>query len=397
MVLYHALLNRAKFLLLVTKCQLRLLWASLFPHHMGSLASVDSGRESAVVLFSRFLYENKDWQNCGSGRMQLELVKALTQLNYNVTFVGQEDKRIPKSVFQKAEVIVGMTSNAHLIPASVKAAVWLLTTNSNIRERIARADRLRKLYRLRSKETLSIVQHEYGYRIADVLYVAENEFGMSMHAANGTPIQKVIRYNNRTSPEHFFRSSDVRVSPPGERRFFAWLTPCVRKGLPLLLETWLAWNDRKRATLTVIGHDGPEARLILDKYKERLADRTDIVVDLSFTAYADLPRRLECFDVSIFPTFEDAQPSQLLEAASMGYPIITTLESGVSFDKDFCSYFSPWDTQSLINSLDHWNLVDEHSILSATAKSRVFIQRHHNWEDFSHEFRRHFTAWRLSR
>jgi hypothetical protein len=342
--------------------------------------------KTAIVIFSRFHMNDEKFRLCGSGRMQLELIKALESIGYKVHFFGQEDKVIEKNKFVGVHLVITLATGAWRIPHTYLGMVWVLTANSNVSERIKRNQWIKKRYSLNLLEKPVLLKHLYAYQRADVLYIAENYNGIYHHLFNGIPEHKIVRYNNCTDTEIFSRTLTYKPNPVGSRRFVAWMTASIRKGLPLLLDTWLNWKNRENATLTIIGLNTNETNQIIKIFSEKLTERDDIIIKFGVNDYQNLALVLEGYDVSVFPTFEDAQPSQLLEMAAIGYPIITTYESGVEFENDFCLYISPWLSRSLEKALEQWNFSSEDILLNASNSSRKYIISNHNWDHFGKKF-----------
>jgi len=340
----------------------------------------------AIVVFSRFHMDDERFRLCGSGRMQLELIKALESCGYTVLFFGQEDDIIENSNFKDAQLVVALATAAWRIPHTYKGLVWILTANSNVFERGRRNRWIENKYGLVLHERPVMLKHLYAYKRADVLYIAENCTGLYHHIFNGIPSDKIVTYNNCTDLTNFNRSVEYSPNPVGQRKFVAWMTASIRKGLPLLLNTWINWRTRGGATLTIIGMKTRETDDIIAMYSEKLIYCDYISLNFGENEYHNLSSVLEKYDVAIFPTFEDAQPSQLLEVAAIGYPIITTYESGVAFPDDFCSYISPWYDVSLERALEHWNNSEERILKQASRSSRKYISENHNWESFGERF-----------
>jgi len=387
--IYMRIRSRLSLLGSVHKTTIKYCLSSAFPRHRGAIQLGDESKEAkvtrAVVLFSRFHYANEEWSKCGSGRMQIELIGALKKMGFEVIFAGQEDLHLHR-VLSNSDLIVGATSNAHYIPHTYHGCIFLLTTNSHPKVRIQRLNRLRSIYGLKSREIPVVTHHRYAYSIADYLYIAENQFGLSMHAQAGTPMEKVLTYRNRTSPDHFKRITEYKPRLSGKRHYIAWVTPSLRKGLPTLIEAWTSWEGRGEATLTVIGFPSNEKTQIINKYAKLLKIRSDIRLDFAFMSHSDIPSKLDGFDIALFLTHEDAQPSQLLEIASMGYPIITTNESGVDFPTTCCTYVSPWNRGQIHDALTFWNKCDEEALQVAAKISREYVMAYHNWDNFQSDF-----------
>ena len=160
----------------------------------------------------------------------------------------------------------------------------------------------------------------------------------------------------------------------------------LRKGLPALVEAWKKWFTNQNAALYIIGMPTVTSDIIFNN-KRQGEVFPGLFLDLDIHPAQD-PRKIEFIgsaSVGVLPTLEDAQPSSLLEMASCGLPIITTVESGVEFEDTFCKYIDTDNSTEIVDALQYW-YEKKGSIIKYGEIAREFILRNHTWESLHFRF-----------
>lgn len=97
------------------------------------------------------------------------------------------------------------------------------------------------------------------------------------------------------------------------------------KGLPLLLEVWLALQAQRPAiTLLLVGPGGLDMHNCEDELKA-FVTANELQETVRFTgSVRNVHEYLQASDIFVFPTLDDAFPSSVVEAMSCGLPVIAT-------------------------------------------------------------------------
>jgi glycosyltransferase involved in cell wall biosynthesis len=71
--------------------------------------------------------------------------------------------------------------------------------------------------------------------------------------------------------------------------------------------------------------------------------------------------------------------------SSCGLPVITTVESGVEFTRDFCRYVAADSVEDITEALDYW-YSRRNSVAEDGQRAREFIIANHSWPHFRKRF-----------
>jgi glycosyltransferase involved in cell wall biosynthesis len=332
----------------------------------------------AAVIFSRFFWENKEWQNIGSGRMQKELMQCLNELGYTTSFAGHEDGFYTKEIW-KADIIITLATGLYKLPRKLRGITCLYTCNTHVVVKNQRLLKSSKKWGLIPENTADENIFLEAYERADYLLIAENDAGINNFLSQGISKEKIFRYNNAVD-------NDIWVPNNQKQKkitFVCWASELgLRKGLPVLIEAWKKWYNGQDAELFIVGMPTKSTAYYFGDLKQGEASPGLFVhLEIFPTWHKPLVEFIGSCHVAVFPTLEDAQPSSLLEMTSCGLPVITTHESGVDFDEDFCYYVNLNDADSLKDGFEYWYFRKE-SLNEYGKIAREFIIKNHSWGYF---------------
>ena len=346
---------------------------------------------TAALIFSRPLATDPALGRIGSGRMQEEAFACLESLGLKCYFAGQEDSWYGPEI-TGADIIVSLLPGLLKLPPfnrSIKVA-YACNTHVDVRLARLRASSLkwglpcedwprRTLLRDAPRRML----YRAGYRLADHLLVAENDAGVENFVANGVPRAKILRYRNAVDTEIWLPATQKR----DRFTFVCWSSSHgLRKGLPSLLAAWRQWYRGQEAELWLVGMPTVVSRRL---FGDSIQGQPEAGVKLHLESFPGQHRPVidligSCH-VAVYPTLEDAQPSALLEMASCGLPVITTIESGVDFPEAFCRYVIPDDSEDIARAFEFW-YQRRREVEGLGLAARAYIQEHHTWECFRARF-----------
>ena len=337
---------------------------------------------TAAVIFSRFCWENKEWENIGSGRMQKSLIKCFNELGFTTFFAGQEDDFYKKNIWASDIIVTTSFGLAKLPRLSGKTCLFTCNTFATIKkERLLKAS---KIWGLSPENDIPEEIFLQAYKRADYLLIAENERGIQNFVFNGIPKIKIYRYNNAIDSEIWLPNNQKR----DKFTFVCWSSELgLRKGLPVLIDAWKKWYKGQDAELYIIGMPTKGTDHYFGDLREGEVT-PGLVVNLKIfpTWHKPLIEFIGSCHVAVFPTLEDAQPSCLLEMASCGLPVITTHESGVEFNENFCFYVNCNDPESLEKGFDYW-FQRKNDVPFCGKLAREYIRENHSWLNFQNTFK----------
>jgi glycosyltransferase involved in cell wall biosynthesis len=336
----------------------------------------------ASVIFSRFFWEDPFWQNIGSGRMQKEAYECLNALGYVTSFAGQEDRWYPKRIWN-ADLIVALAPAFLKLPKKIPGTTFLYTCNTHVTIKNRRLAEAAKTWNLPQDAPADPLIFLPAYEKADYLLIAENDEGISNFTSLGISKDRICRYNNAID-------SDIWIQNPQKRdkfTFVCWSSELgLRKGLPVLVNSWKKWYNCQDAELLIVGMPTRSTDLLFGGQREGLVSPGLRIHLATFpTWHKPLIELIGSSHVAVYPTLEDAQPSCLLEMTSCGLPVITTRESGVDFDLEFCYYITTNDVDSLAEGFEYW-FQKRDNTKRAGNLARDYILKHHTWDVFRKRF-----------
>lgn len=339
----------------------------------------------SALIFSRTFWEQEQWTEIGSGRMQREAFACLSELGLSPAFAGQEDYQFSKLITD-VDLIVSLATGVVKLPLNSRAITLLYTCNTHVSTKRARLRKTAKRWNLPCEEWPDELIIKNAYAMADYLLIAENEQGIQNFIENGVPKEKILEYNNAVDTNKW-------APPPNKREtftFVCWTSALgLRKGLPALVEGWRRWHSGECAELHLVGMPTITAQRFFRKTSDVIEGELapGLHVDLRHRGPLDRQHvdRIGSCHVAMYPTLEDAQPSCLLEAASCGLAIATTKESGVRFPSDFCHYVEMDDPDSIASAFEYW-YARRDVVAAAGLKSREYILANHTWELFRRRF-----------
>lgn len=343
-----------------------------------------SGLPTAGMIFSRFHLEYEQQRRAGTGRMQHEAGQCLQNLGFKTFFAGQEDKYLSRDIVQ-SDIIVAFVGGLVKLPFSCVAKTLLYTANTHIKEKqqrlIASAEKWNLPNEISHKEDIFL----RAYRMADYLLIAENDDGVRNFTTRRIPLSKIRRYNNCVDVDIWMPTRNKRNT----LTFVCYSSALgLRKGLPVLVAAWRKWASSTAAELHVIGTPTPVSDILFNGLRHGEVSRgLHIDLDEFPSQHEPIINFVGSCHIGVLPTLEDAQPSSLLEMASCGLPVITTIESGVDFPTSMCQYIKMDDPDSLSSAFEFW--ASHYSdIPDASHIARNYIVENHSWPCF----RRRFTA-----
>lgn len=341
--------------------------------------------KTSALIFSRHHWENADRQNVGSGRMQRKAFECLQEIGLHPKFAGQDDKQYPIEV-TSADVIVSLAPGLIKLPIRNTSLKLLYTCNTHVSEKIRRLRLSSRKWQLGCEEWPNEVVYKAAYQLADYLLIAENDQGINNFIKHGVPLEKIRRYNNAV---------DDNVWVPNQRKqnkftFVCWSTHGLRKGLPVLVDAWQRWYHGQKAELHLLGIPTIIAKKLFQRNKDVIKGEYRPGLQLNLQEVPSWHKPVIDFigscHVAVYPTLEDAQPSALLEAASCGLPIVTTIESGVNFTDDFCLYVKADDSEALAGAFEYW-YQNQNDIQARGHIAREYILANHTWNHFERRFK----------
>jgi len=336
----------------------------------------------ASLIFSRFFWENPAWENVGSGRMQKEAFKCLCSLGYTTSFAGQEDRWYPKHIWS-SDIIVSLAPPFSKFPKKVPGITCLYTCNTHVVVKNRRLMEAEKVWNLQPENRVDSTIFLSAYEKADYLLIAENDQGIANFTSHGVSREKIYRYNNAVDSDVWVPSTEKR----NKFTFVCWSSELgLRKGLPVLVKAWKRWYQGQDAELIIIGMPTRSTEIIFNNQKNgEVFPGLHIQLKFYPTWHKPLIDLIGSSHVAVLPTLEDAQPSSLLEMTSCGLAVITTHESGVNFDPDFCYYVHPNNVESLVNALEFWYQKRD-EVADCGNIARRYILDNHSWKIFRDRF-----------
>jgi len=316
--------------------------------------------------------------------MQQEAFNCLKALGFHPHFAGQEDPSYPPEI-TGADMIVTLAPPLARLPARCTGVTLLYACNTHVIERENRLQTASQKWQLSCESQSFRDRNEYlrAYERADYLLIAENEQGIRSFLKHGVLPHKIKRYNNCV---------DVDVWVPNEQKRDKFSFVCyasalgLRKGLPPLLAAWQQWYQEQDAELCLIGIPTPVSDQLLGGTRNGEANPGIHVWLEKFPAqHKPIIDLIGSCHVAIFPTLEDAQPSTLLEMTSCGLPVITTVESGVEFDPEFCRYIAADSVRDLCAAFEYWYRQRDR-VVEIGQKARQYIIANHSWPCFRQRF-----------
>lgn len=340
---------------------------------------------SAALIFAGAVWDpSHPHHRHGSGRMQKEIFSCLQHMGLRTYFAGQEDKVFSNDIIN-SDIIVSLVPPVSRFPARCCGILLIYTCNTHVKEREKRLKASMQRWKLPYEPESSRNVDEYllAYKRADYLLIAENEHGINNFLKHGIPSQKIKRYNNCV---------DVDIWKPNEKKRDKFSFICygsvlgLRKGLPALLAAWKKWYRGQNAELYLIGTPSIVSDELLGGAKEgNVLPGVHIYLKGYPAQHPPIIQLISSCHVAVFPTLEDAQPSSLLEMASCGLPVITTIESGVEFTTDFCHYVPADSVEVLCEAFEiFYQRQDETSDRGQIA--REYIIENHSWPHFRNRF-----------
>jgi glycosyltransferase involved in cell wall biosynthesis len=318
--------------------------------------------------------------------MQNEAFACLQMMGFRTHFAGQEDATFSRDV-NNADILVSLAPPVARLSARCRGLLLVYTCNTHVLERTPRLQAAARRWGLplESDSFRGVEEHLLAYKRADYLLIAENDQGIGNYLKHGISPQKIKRYNNCVD-------TDVWTPCAIKREKFSFI--CygsalgLRKGLPVLLAAWQRWYCGQDAELHIVGIPSEVSDHFLSGTR-RGEVRPGLHIQLErFPAqHPPIIRLIGSCHVAVFPTLEDAQPSSLLEMSSCGLPVITTVESGVEFDRDFCRYVAADSIEDLAEAFEYW-YSRRNGIAGVGQRARDYIIANHSWP----HFRRRFSA-----
>ena len=335
----------------------------------------------ASLIFSRYHWENEFHRNIGSGLMQQEAYQCLNSLGFRTIFAGQEDSQFSNEILN-SDITVGLAPGLYKLPEKNRSLKFLYTCNTHAVVKTNRLIESAQKWNLPVEDLPNIDIFLKAYQDADYYLIAENQQGIQNFINNGCDPKKIKRYNNCVNDNIWVPNQEKQEV----FTFVSWSTHGLRKGLPALLAGWRKWYHGQPARLVLLGAGTHVADILFHGQKSGEVEN-GIFLDLRYFKGQDpeLIKLVGSCQVGVIPTLEDAQSSTLLEMASCGLPVITTIESGVEFTDDFCTYVKADDSDSIAEALEFWfkNRLDVSEI---GQKSRQYITKHHSWPVFRRQF-----------
>ncbi len=318
--------------------------------------------------------------------MQQEAFACLQSLGFPTTFCDADATAFPIEVV-RADIIVTIIQGPARLPARCWGKLLVYTANTHVLERTPRLQAAAQFWGLpcEPESFRSVAEHLLAYERADYLLIAENERGMDNFLKHGIPPQKIKRYNNCV---------DVDIWVPNEQKRDRFSFVCytsalgLRKGLPALLGAWQQWYNRQDAELWLVGMPTIVSDQLLGGIRNgEVRPGLHVWLEQFPAQHKPIIEFLGSCHVAVFPTLEDAQPSSLLEMASCGLPVITTVESGVEFSPDFCRYVAANSVEDLCEAFEYWHCQRD-KVAEMGQRAREYIIANHSWP----HFRRRFSA-----
>jgi len=317
--------------------------------------------------------------------MQKEAFSCLQNAGFTTYFAGEEDHIYPKEI-TGADLIVTVVLPMNELPATASGATLLYTCNTHAIERERRLHIASKKWDLPLEPESSRGTREQNllaYERSDYLLIAENDLGVKNFLSNGVPENKIKRYNNCV---------DIGIWTPGDLKRSKFTYVCyasalgIRKGLPALIEAWKNWYAGQDAELFLLGTPTIVSDILLGCRKGSPFSGIHIDLQTYPAQFKPLIEFLKSCHIAVLPTLEDAQPSSLLEMTACGLPVITTTESGVEFENEFCIYVKPNSIEDLCEAFESW-YERRDRIQDFGIKARMFIENNHSWPIFRRHFR----------
>ena len=316
--------------------------------------------------------------------MQRVAFASLEACGYKALFSDSYVQQVPREVVH-ADLIVGLAPGLIRLPPVCTGRMLLYTCNTHVIERTKRLSLAERRWRLECEResARTVDEHLLAYKRADYLLIAENDEGIQNFVKHGIPVSKIKRYNNCV---------DVDVWQPVQRKRETFSFVCytsshgLRRGLPVLLQAWERWFRGQPAELHLLGSSTRVSDQLLNGVRQGQV-RPGVHVQLQgFPAqHPPVIEFVSSCHVAVFPTLEDAQPSSLLEMTACGLPVITTVESGVEFNPQFCRYVKADSVEELCAALDYWYA--RRSELSPVGQmARDYIVANHSWPHFRQRF-----------
>ena len=366
------------------------LWRRQLVRRAGSLsrrvspARTRNGPLIATLIWARSFWESPDLRTSGAGRMPQDAFRCLQEVGFDTRFVGQDARRYPPEVID-SDLVVAHIPGLMRLPWRCLGTTLLYTANTHVSVKNRRLrDSARRWGLAYEGSLIDEWLYKTAYEVADYLLIAENDRGIQNFLDHGVSENKIRRYNNCVD-------GDIWVPNPEKRRRFSFVCYSsahgLRKGMPALAAAWRKWYSGQDAELHLVGMPAPEFRTLFSMANNG-EDIPGLVLELGrFPGqYRPIIELVGSCHVGVLPTLEDAQPGTLLEMASCGLPVITTIESGVDFSTDFCKYVEADNPDSIVEALEYW--YQNRTVATDCGQlARNFVLAHHNWQIFRHRFK----------
>jgi glycosyltransferase involved in cell wall biosynthesis len=350
------------------------------------ISILSSSRKSNAItsglIFSRFTLNHPSFYLIGSGRMQIELTKCIQAFGYQVIFCGQEDRIYPLSLYS-SDFVISTTPGLLKLPSQYKGHKLLFTCNTHVNVRNLTLRCSAKKWNLPIEDLNNEEHYIASYNKADYLLIAENEHGIGNFVNNGIPENKIRTYNNCV---------DVNIWQPVTVKqekftFMFWSSSIgLRKGLASLLKAWDIWFQGQNAQLIIIGNITSTGKKIIERLPSNLKEKNLLTSFKTYPAqFTPAIKLIGSCHIGILPTLEDAMPSSLLEMASCGLPLLTTIESGINFPDRFCFYHQKDNEHSIVDGFEYW-YSQRDSIHELQKQVRQYTVENHSWEYFQNRF-----------
>jgi glycosyltransferase involved in cell wall biosynthesis len=231
-------------------------------------------------------------------------------------------RKIPEDSLARAEVVVGFDTSSWFLAQRVKNLRRKFVLDQSIghplvKERVFESIRERFpawSASIEKKQASHIREEILEHQLADVI-VTPSRFVQATLMSEGVIEHKIRVIPFGTDLDVFRPSASERMAGPTIFLFVGSIS--ARKGVPVLLEAWLA-SGLGNAELWLVGPgDIPEG--------VTKADSVRLLGRKSRLEVAELMRQADAF---IFPSFFEGLAQVQIEALASGLPVIGTIESG---------------------------------------------------------------------
>lgn len=339
--------------------------------------------KTASVVYSRYHKDSIIHGNIAASRIQDNFILALRELGFDeVYFAGQEDGSYSDDILKSNVIITTPLGTYKIKPKlSNKTKLYTIANNTHYAVKNKRMSQSAEKWEVPLEGTSDPEIFEFAYRQCDYLLVGENKHGIQNFIENGIPRDKIFKWNNGV--DSFWCPTSKKNTDTFD--FIYWTADAgLRKGLPSLVEGWKKWYNGQKSRLLIFGMRS----LVTSKY---LGNNT--VIDGHVPG---IYGRIETFSgqnrfirdmlsqshVLIFPTLEDAEPATVLEGASCGLPIITTIESGFDFPSYIADIVEADNPDSIADSFENWyNRGTYHAEILGEECVIPYIKENYSWDN----------------